>query len=62
MRAYRVWFKDNSAVVVTAENEIVARGKAQEIADRNQGTAPKDKAERKRWQDAKTIRKTEPLA
>ena len=61
MRAFRVWFKDASAVCVNAEDATIAKGKAQEIADRNQGIMPTDQSERRRWRAAKTISKVESL-
>lgn len=58
----RVWFKDDSAVVVTGiENIVQAKAKAQEIALRNQGIRPKDPAERRRWDKATTIKNVENL-
>lgn len=61
MRAYRVWFKDDSAVLVHAETPAQAKDKAQEVADRNNGIRPLDRWEAARFDKATTIRSVEPL-
>ncbi len=62
MKAFRVWFKDGSAVLVHGENPTIAKGKAQEIANRNRGIRPRDSWEAKRWEKEGTISKVEELA
>jgi len=63
---FRVWFKDDSAMLVTAETESQARAEAHERAVRSQGVRPGGKdaysrAEAKRWDKATTTIRAEQL-